>query len=205
MCLSLTGTGKQTSVSTTSIQALVDSLDLSMPDDSPYPRVQGRESGECMVDEVIVKRTRVLRCAEQQDIALGLTEVLRLRNMRNPSKPGLFLAIVKNVGADGSIGHDPYDPRLWYEVDIRPVEQPSAFVLNTSLEYGDEADWRAHEVMSVEALQDLEEVAGMVVKRIDGVGYGNRGPRPTQEDLDGWEKSRVRRLEATGALVNSDW
>ncbi|KAH0362342.1 hypothetical protein KCU65_g8136, partial [Aureobasidium melanogenum] len=80
--------------------------------------------------------------------------------------------------------------RLWFEAKLS-VSSKSFFDQNLKTKIGDDAAWKAKDVLDDKMLLDIQDVIDRVVIRMDGVGVQNTGWRGNEADmieLEEWEQ-----------------
>lgn len=156
-------------------QALTDSLFVRMEDSNKLPSVLARDGDGLRV--ITVRLHTVLRYSSgvSSPINLQMRRVHELQIMRpettGQTNRGLFHAV--RLGDDAAMADEQL---LWYEVSLRLVQHPSQFCENEGLELGEEAGWRVEDVVEESALRHLEDLATLLVERLDDVGFRNKGP-----------------------------
>ena len=154
-------------------KALTDSLFVRVQDGSRLPYAQGRDGGGLRVQTV--RLHTLLRYSSGVNNPINL-QVRRVREMKiqrpeatDHTNRGLFHAVCLNE--EDSIT----EQLLWYEMSLRLVQHPSQFRENETLELGEEASWRVEDVVEESALRHLEDVATLLVEKMDNVGFHNKG------------------------------
>ncbi|KAI0206426.1 hypothetical protein F4808DRAFT_469568 [Astrocystis sublimbata] len=86
----------------------------------------------------------------------------------------------------------PSMPSMWYEATLKSDTLTKAFEQNQSLELGDEVEWTSENLLGSGAVEELIRKAGVMVKKMDAVGYWNDNH---QADLLGEVKRSARGQE----------
>jgi len=151
--------------------------DLNLSDGKPLLDLVTKTVGkELRIHSVTLHRQTRYNCVSRPSIALCITEVQDLYIQRLADSTDLIRACAKHPA------EMVRDNRLWYEVSLSSSVAEEKFKENLGLDLGDIASWTPRQIVEAGVMEELSLVTRDIVTRIDGVGYGNKGPRGGPSD-----------------------
>ncbi|KAI0391644.1 hypothetical protein F5Y17DRAFT_400591 [Xylariaceae sp. FL0594] len=184
---------------------LVRSLRV-LPHSDSIPELEVSYDISCTV-EILAVRTRNTACCTSEKVLLNapsvddyqrldvseVWEMARLSKNLDGRTLRLKFALYQTPLISDVSGSS--HPVKWYEASLRSHKISAALDQSRKLELGDEADWKAEDLVDSGSVDKLIEKAAEVVKKLDSVGYWNDNEQGERMQVHAPKKSARKELD----------